>query len=203
MPPTQKTSSSERRLHMLRNRRPLFPLLASLALLLSLSIGAGPASADHGPQNNLQKAIQFTNPAVVLIQTRQGARVLLNDGRTGEHGDQNFAPNEAGLGSGFAVNPDGIIVTASHVVEPDRVEMRTYFANQLILPRFGLTNLNPYKQWDTALRRAGKPETAGLLRRCYRQVSCQFRFGGRTQWRVWTGSRLPTARSTTSSRRSS
>jgi serine protease Do len=76
-------------------------------------------------------------------------------------------------GSGFAVNPTGTIVTASHVVSPAPVDMRTFATNKLFVDKFGLKIPSGGSLFDT-YHVSDDATYNHRLHQCYRGVICKF-----------------------------
>jgi hypothetical protein len=77
------------------------------------------------------------------------------------------------VGSGFAVNPTGTIVTASHVVEPDPDDMQTFATNKLFADKFDLV-IPEGGSLFTRYTVSSEPTYSHRLRQCYRAVICDF-----------------------------
>jgi serine protease Do len=87
------------------------------------------ASAQGGDPNPQQRAIVLASPGVVFITTAVDVTVkadFLPGGRRTTY--ETAFPYASG--SGFAINPDGTIITAGHVVEPLTSDIQNRAANE-------------------------------------------------------------------------
>jgi serine protease Do len=111
-------------------RRLAVGVLATAALLVP--------NAAFGQGNNptpQQRGIVLASPAVVFIQTNVDLTVkgdFVEGGRRTTY-RETFP---YGTGSGFAVSPDGAVVTAAHVVQPSETDIHNYGANQAFAASF-------------------------------------------------------------------
>ncbi len=130
---------------------------------------SGPSAAERG--------IALTNPGVVFIDTSVKVKVVLTYNKPSTvsglgHLDQTYSFDYA-TGSGFIVNPNGVVITASHVVEPDEKEMRNYAANSLILEGYDYSyptnNSSKFAQYTLPVNYQNV-----LLQQCYKAIACDF-----------------------------
>ncbi len=158
-------------------RRKALVLSTVLATLLLAPGSAGAQSASPAGPSPVERAITLASPAVVFIDTSVKIHVRLiyqNPNAVSGLGSlsRTYAFDYA-TGSGFVVNPNGVIVTASHVVEPEEKLMRNYAANRLVLEGFGYrypsANSSPFDQYTLPVGYQNQ-----LLQQCYRGVACTF-----------------------------
>jgi hypothetical protein len=154
-------------------------LIAALALV---GLAAAPAGAhDHPTQ------VELDAPAVVFIKTFAQVNVsLIEHNRHGQHIgllQRTYEP-ELASGTGFAVDPNGTIVTAGGVVTPDLDRAEVYAVNRIFSERYGanaklpsdpfdqhhIKNL-PDDPLDTRLQRCYKPNTTDNTGGCLLTVS--------------------------------
>jgi hypothetical protein len=154
-------------------------LLAALALT---GLAAGPAGAHSHPTQ-----VELDAPAVVFVKTFAQVNVsLVEHNRHGRHIgllQRTYEP-ELASGSGFAVDPNGTIVTAGDVVTPDLARAKVFAVNKIFGERYGrnapvprdpfdqhhITNF-PDDPLDTRLQRCYKPNTTDNTGGCLISVS--------------------------------
>jgi serine protease Do len=144
-----------------------------LALVLSAALlSLTPAAAFADEPSSVEKTVALSSPGVVFMQTsvRLKARIQWRSYTTASGLSQATRTYrfDYSTGSGFTVAPDGTIVTASHVVEPSRQQMRNYAANRLVLDSFDYTYDSPFTQY-----RVSDGYINRLLQQCYRGVACK------------------------------
>jgi serine protease Do len=166
----------------LADRRHRFKVaVAGLTAALLMVVPAAPAGAQQSPAQNAtaDRASALTDPAVVFITTVVGWSVRLTWADSNQISGRNNYDLKGRLnyasGSGFVVNPNGTIVTASHVIEPDEDEIRNYAANQIFftgkLSDYKLgDNQDPYEQYSIP----NNSFLNSLLQQCYSGVACSF-----------------------------
>lgn len=155
-----------------------FRRLFSAATIMALAATLSPtmAAAQGEGQNAMERAVVLGGPAVVFIDTSVKVKVVLvyqnPDAVSGLGSLRRSYSFDYATGSGFVVNPNGAIVTASHVVEPEQQRIRNYAANRLVLEGYGYNypdGGSPFDQYDLPL---GYQNV--LLQQCYRAVACTF-----------------------------
>lgn len=129
----------------------------------------------------VDEAVTLVEPGVVFISTAVSVSVRVTDREAAHKLGIPIQENRCHLdryvgGTGMVVNPNGLIVTASHVVRPDdqqRSRVTRYAANRLLLQGGIVHSLdenadlfNEHQIGDRALDE--------LLRRFYDEMSCQF-----------------------------
>ncbi len=158
-------------------RRKAFSTLAAcVAVLLAFGMLSSVARAEHeegaGPDQT-QKTIVYTSPGVVFVVTdlQIKARLTYADASTisGRRALSKTFNIPYGTGSGFVVNPDGVVVTASHVVEPERQTILNFVGNKMVLETFGYTYDDAYGRFfidDSNVLNQ-------LLKQCYKGIACK------------------------------
>lgn len=148
-------------------------LCGVLTIALSLALGPDAAAAP----SEVERAVVLASPAVVFIDTSVTVRIQLtfqsDETISGLRRVTDRYAFGYATGSGFVVSPDGVVVTASHVVEPDEQRLRNFAANRLILDAFGYGYDDPFAQYR--ITDWGRLNT--LLQQCYRGVACDFQIG--------------------------
>jgi len=139
------------------------------------AVGQRPAA---GGSAATEKAITLSTPGVVFVATSVAVKVRLTLQNAAKasglsHVDQTYKLAPYAFGSGFVVNPNGVVVTASHVVEPDQQLLQNYAANNLILE--GL-NYNYPKSTSSEFEQYNLPSSYynNLLHQCYKGIDCDF-----------------------------
>jgi hypothetical protein len=154
-------------------------LVAALALT---GLAAGPAGAHNHPTQ-----VELDAPAVVFVKTFAQVTVsLIEHNRHGQHIgllQRTYEP-ELASGSGFAVDPNGTVVTAGDVVTPDLDRAKIFAVNKIFGERYGrnaplppdpfdrhtISNL-PDDPLNTRLQRCYKPNTTDNTGGCLISVS--------------------------------
>jgi hypothetical protein len=152
-----------RRHHTARVAKVAAALLSGLVLA---ALVTSPAVAhDHPTQAELAA------PAVVFIKTFARVDIsLIEHNRAGQHiglVQRTYQP-EIASGSGFAVDPNGTVVTAGGVVTPDLNRARIYAVNKVFNERYGRNAPMPKDQFGRQRIKdlAGDPINV-RLQRCY------------------------------------
>ena len=150
-------------------------MVAALAVALAL----GPA-ASAAPPPPAGRAVALTEPGVVFLRTwvEVAARLTIPDrsklSRFSSIKKRYASPYATG--SGFAVNRNGAIVTASHAVEPSRQDIRNYAANRMYFNSLGglgyrLGGRSPFGEYHLGATSRVPRQVAtildGLLQDCY------------------------------------
>jgi serine protease Do len=158
--------------------RHLFRHVLVTVLIGAVAVLAVGSASGQDARTPMQKATQLASPSVVLIETRANVKVAIND--TIESTFFEFRKRgtrrlntAAGIGSGFIVDGNGTIVTASHVVDPDPPTMRQIITDVLFSREHDLAD---------ALLAEGDPQRARDLAagvkaaetRCLREETCRF-----------------------------
>jgi S1-C subfamily serine protease len=150
-------------------------VLATLCLFPGLAAAQSASPTVTGP-SSVERAVTLASPAVVFIDTSVSIHIRLiyqNPNAVSGLGslDRTYSLDYA-TGSGFVVSPTGVVVTASHVVEPDEQSLRNYAANRLILEGYGYNygGGSPFDQYYLNYRYQTQ-----LLRQCYKGVACTFK----------------------------
>jgi hypothetical protein len=145
-------------------------LLATVvAMFLALpGPGVGPAVAHTHPTR-----VELTEPAVVRVETAVQVNIsLIEHDRHGKHiglYQKTYEPVVT-FGSGFAVNPSGVIVAAGGVIEADLRKAEVYAVNHIFHDRYGNRAPLPAKEDTQYTIRNDDPDDPlnGRLQRCYR-----------------------------------
>jgi hypothetical protein len=154
-------------------RRALLALAAVCSLTL---VAAAPAAGDTSGPTPLQKRIALTSPGVVFITADVFGRV------SDDHisGSGQAKADWPVTGSGFVVNGDGTVVTASHVIDPDFARYKYYLANKLFgwLDAMQKNGLDPYGPIPAGALSSSylASEEYQLLLNCYKGLDCKFEF---------------------------
>ncbi len=157
-------------------RKALMLSLALMALLAFPFTAAAQSSSPAGP-SQVDRAVTLTSPGVVFIDTSVKVHVRLifqnSNAVSGlGHLDRTYSFDYA-TGSGFVVTPNGAVITASHVVEPEEQSMRNYAANKIVLEGYGYSypdpSSSPFDQYTLPLGYQNQ-----LLQQCYKAVACDF-----------------------------
>lgn len=158
-------------------RRLAFVLTAALVTLPALAGTATAQSSSPSGTASLDQAVTLASPGVVFIDTSvklKGRVVFQNSNAvSGLASISKTYRFDFATGSGFVVAPSGVVVTASHVVEPPEQEMRNYAANHLVLEGYGYdypsASSSPFEQYTLPVGYQNQ-----LLQQCYRAVACTF-----------------------------
>jgi hypothetical protein len=120
---------------MMTHRRVL-GTVAILAAVAAAELVSLPHASAHTHPTPTEKAA----PAVVFVETRARVDIaLIEHNRLGRHiglVQRTYSPVLA-AGSGFAVDPSGVIVTSGAIVSPDMAPAEVYAVNQLFHDRYG------------------------------------------------------------------
>jgi hypothetical protein len=176
-------------------------LLATVAAMILALLGPGvpPAVAHTHPT-----PVELAEPAVVRVETSVQVNIsLMEHDRHGKHiglYKKTYEP-VVNAGSGFAVDPSGVIVAAGGVIEADLRKAEVYAVNHIFHDRYGnraplpakpetqhaIRNDDPDDPLNERLQRCYRPNTADTtggcviattrLIRVYPYVSSQERYG--------------------------
>lgn len=145
-------------------------LATGLAALLMAAV-PGLARADDTTTD--ERTVVLVDPGVVFVDTTVKVFVRLSYPDFNQYSGKSTISDtyrfNYGSGSGFVVNPNGTIITASHVVDPARQDVRNYAANKLF--EFLNKGDNPFDQYTLT----ADPRLNSLLQQCYEGVACEFR----------------------------
>jgi Trypsin-like peptidase domain len=141
--------------------------VALLAGLLLAALGAAPAAAHNHPTQS-----ELDAPAVVFIKTFAQVNIsLIEHNRAGQHiglVQRTYEP-ELASGSGFAVDPTGIIVTAGGVITPDLARAQVYAVNKVFGERYGRNAPLPGDPFDRqTIKDLPDDPINTRLQRCYK-----------------------------------
>jgi hypothetical protein len=146
-------------------------LLAALALAL-LGPGARPAAAHDHPT-----PVELAEPAVVRVETSVQVNIsLIEHDRGGKHIGLYQKTYEPVMqkGSGFAVDPSGVIVGAGGVIEVDTRKAEIYAVNRIFNDHYGSRRAPlPADPFTTTTIKNDNPDDPlnARLQRCYRPNS--------------------------------
>jgi S1-C subfamily serine protease len=150
--------------------------LTALVAFPSVALAQSSSAAPAGP-SQIDRAVTLASPGVVFVDTSVKIHVRLifqnSNAVSGlGHLDRTYSFDYA-TGSGFVVTPSGVVVTASHVVEPEEQSMRNYAANKIVLEGYGYdypdASSSPFDQYTLPLGYQNQ-----LLQQCYHAVACDF-----------------------------
>lgn len=148
-------------------RVPLVAATLGVPALIALQLvsGAAPASAHKHPT-----AISLDAPGVVFVQTAAHVDISLIESDTPTPGHiqltrRTYDQVLAG-GSGFAVNPNGYIVTSAGILDVDKHPAEIYAVNHLFSERYGADAPLPANEFATQHLAAGG-RLDQRLQRCY------------------------------------
>lgn len=148
-----------------RLRGPMQSLLIG-ALAVGLALGPAPGRARAQSQALDTRSVTLASPAVSFVRTDLRVCVRVQLSNLGGCYEQAYS------GSAFAINPNGSLVTASHVVVPDgedRTALRNYAANRLFnIPL--RDDQDPNQRYELP----GQPERNFALQACYARDICDF-----------------------------
>jgi hypothetical protein len=152
----------------MRHRRTAILVAAAATALALLGPGAQPAGAHTHPT-----AEELTEPAVVRVETSVKVNIsLIEHDRGGRH--IGLLRREYELmttaGSGFAVDPSGVIVAAGGVIVPDNRKAEIFAVNKVFNERYGRRAPLPADPTKTQTIRDTNPDDPinGRLQRCYK-----------------------------------
>jgi S1-C subfamily serine protease len=157
------------------------PLLRRVRLgvpALALALAFLPSSALAQQSGQANRAVVLAEPGVVFVTQRVTAGVRLTYRDTSQISgvstvERSYTTGFAG--SGFVVTPTGTVVTAAHVVEPDKQLMQNFAANKLFFTDlrkiigYTIGSRSLYDQYTV-----GNSYFNGLLQQCYSGVACRF-----------------------------
>jgi hypothetical protein len=151
-------------------RAVLLAALAAITLAL-LGPGARPAAAHDHPT-----PVELAEPAVVRVETAVQVNIsLIEHDRGGKHIGlfQKVYEPVMTKGSGFAVDPSGVIVAAGGVIEADTEKAAVYAVNKIFNDRYRGRAPLPDDEFARTTIRNDDPDDPlnGRLQRCYRYNS--------------------------------
>ena len=151
-------------------------ILAGVAAttLALLGLGARPAAAHDHPT-----PVELSEPAVVRVETSVQVNIsLIEHDRRGKHIGLYQKTYEPVLqaGSGFAVDPSGVIVAAGGVIEADTRKAEIYAVNHIFHDRYGSRAPLPADQKAQLVQYTIRNDDSddplnGRLQRCYKANS--------------------------------
>jgi hypothetical protein len=147
-------------------------LLAALAATLALlGPGARPAAAHDHPT-----PVELAEPAVVRVETAVQVNIsLIEHDRGGKHIGlfQKVYEPVMTRGSGFAVDPSGVIVAAGGVIVADTEKAAIYAVNKIFNDRYRSRAPLPDDEYARTTIRNDDPDDPlnGRLQRCYQYNS--------------------------------
>jgi hypothetical protein len=141
--------------------------LVAVAALAMLGLTAQPAFGHTHPT-----PVERAEPAVVRVETSVQVDIsLMEHDRHGKHiglYQRRYEP-VVNKGSGFAVDPSGVIVAAGGVIEADTRQAEIYAVNHIFNDRYGKRAPLPAKPEAKTTIRNDNPDDPlnGRLQRCY------------------------------------
>jgi hypothetical protein len=149
-------------------RRAMFLVAVATIALALLGLTVPPAFAHTHPT-----PVERTEPAVVRVETSVQVDIsLMEHDRHGKHIGlyQRRYERVVNAGSGFAVDPSGVIVAAGGVITADTRKAEIYAVNRIFNERYpGRAPLPAKEDTETSIKN-DDPDDAlnGRLQRCYR-----------------------------------
>ena len=149
-------------------RRAMFLVAVATIALALLGLTVPPAFGHTHPT-----PVERTEPAVVRVETSVQVDIsLMEHDRHGKHiglYQRRYEP-VVNKGSGFAVDPSGVIVAAGGVIKADTRAAEIYAVNHIFKDRYGNRAPLPAKPDTTTTIRNDDPDDPlnGRLQRCYR-----------------------------------
>lgn len=152
----------------IRHPRTLFLTAVAVATLALFGSGTRPAAAHTHPT-----PVETDAPAVVRVETSVRVSIsLMEHDRHGKHiglYQRTYTPMLVS-GSGFAVNPSGVIVAAGGVIDADYKKAEVYAVNHVFHDRYGRRAPLPRDPFTMHTIKDVDPADPlnGRLQRCYR-----------------------------------